>query len=118
MDGVIAVFWTDLDPGKVTDCPQTHHCGGGGNVYYKKDSDHLVRPMSAFISHLVYVVDSPSHSDSCGVRACYATSRRLSSTQRCSLGRGTTSTTSRTRVRPSRPFSGMVAMCCSSTLTC
>ena len=32
MDGVIAVFWTDLDPGKVTDCPQTHHCGGGGNV--------------------------------------------------------------------------------------
>lgn len=43
MDGVIAVFWTDLDPGKVTDCPQTHHCGGGGNVYYKKDTDHLVR---------------------------------------------------------------------------
>ena len=43
MDGVIAVFWTDLDPGKVTDCPQTHHCGGGGNVYYKKDADHLVR---------------------------------------------------------------------------
>lgn len=41
MDGVLAVFWTDLDPGKVTDCPQTHHCGGGGNVYYKKDTDHL-----------------------------------------------------------------------------
>lgn len=43
MDGVIAVFWTDLDPGKVTDCPQTHHCGGGGNVYYKTESDRLVR---------------------------------------------------------------------------
>ena len=43
MDGVIAVFWTDLDPGKVTDCPQTHHCGGGGNVYYKTERDRLVR---------------------------------------------------------------------------
>ena len=53
MDGVLAVFWTDLDPGKVTDCPQTHHCGGGGNVYYKKDTDHLVGPMCSRVSHLL-----------------------------------------------------------------
>lgn len=59
MDGVIAVFWTDLDPGKVTDCPQTHHCGGGGNVYYKKDPDHLVRTMGAFVSHHIRACWTP-----------------------------------------------------------
>ena len=42
MDGVIAIFWTDLDPGKETNCPQSHHCAGGGNVYYQVNADNMV----------------------------------------------------------------------------
>ena len=111
MDGVIAIFWTDLDPGKVTDCPQTHHCGGGGNVYYKKDSDHLVGSMCSRVSHLLRAFFSHSLS-------ARAPSYRRLSTQQCNRGHGTISTTSRTQGRPSKPSSGMAAMYCSSTLTC
>jgi hypothetical protein len=44
--------------------------------------------------------------------------RRLSNTLRFSRGRGTTSTTSPTQDRHSRPSYGTVAMCSSSILTC
>lgn len=47
MDGVIAIFWTDLDPGKETNCPQTHHCGGGGAVYYQVNTDHMIIEFAA-----------------------------------------------------------------------
>ena len=140
MDGVIAVFWTDLDPGKVTDCPQTHHCGGGGNVYYKKDADHLVRQSlrlmrvlglrdasslqvpkiacqthsSALLASLASAVLSVAASASF---LCILSSRP-SSMQRCSRGRGTTSTTYLTQVRLSRLYCGTVATCSSSTSTC
>ena len=42
MDGVIAVMWTDLNPAEVTDCPQTHHCTGGGNVFYQISDERMV----------------------------------------------------------------------------
>jgi hypothetical protein len=140
MDGVIAVFWTDLDPGKVTDCPQTHHCGGGGNVYYKKDADHLVRQSLRLMRVLglrdasslqVPKISCQTHSSallaslapavlSVAASASFLciVSSRPSSMQRCSRGRGTTSTTYLTQVRLSRLYCGTVATCSSSTSTC